>query len=155
MSYYVASFLSAGIIFYYIMMQLVVLWLFQVTFVFWGTWWPINARRFLLSGKSHCLHAILLHLGLFLPVIPVVTVGLKGGFTLTRHPPIVCASPHVNANFFSMILPISIMIACGASLLILVMREVIKVRFSGIITWDSMCLCYMHVSMVLSCNVQQ
>ena len=82
-------------------------------------------------------------LSLTLPVVPVLivqfvrsknTVGfmygtVKSGFTLSRFPPILCTGFDLHVNFWAALFPTSIILATGITLLVLILRAVIKVKY--------------------------
>lgn len=51
----------------------------------------------------------------------------KGGFTITRAPPIICAGFDLHTNFWAFIFPISLVLAVGVTLMVFIIRIVIKV----------------------------
>ncbi len=95
--------------------------------VFHGTLFPFHMKRLKDSKHLKCIHAIMVLLGLLLPVGPVVGVKLLGGYTLTRFPTILCTGQHRDANFGFMVVPISIALASGATMLVFILWTVIKV----------------------------
>ena len=118
----------AGICLYYIMAQLLLLWFFHVIAMFWGVQWPIHANAMLSSSlRRVVLHVIAVLLALFLPTIPVILLKYSGGFTITRFPPILCAGLSMKVNFYAFMLPTSVVIACGLSLVILIFWRLLKV----------------------------
>ena len=114
--------------FYYLILQLLSWWLFHMAAVFHGTLFPFHKNRLKDSSYLKCIHAIMVVLGLVVPVGPVVGVGLVGkGFTLTRFPTILCTGYDRDANFGFMVAPISVTIAVGSTLMAFILWTVIKV----------------------------
>ena len=66
-------------------------------------------------------------MGIVLPVVPVVIMFETGGFSLSKFPPILCLAAEADAIFYSLILPIIILVQCGISLLILIFWIIHKV----------------------------
>ena len=66
-------------------------------------------------------------IAIFLPCIPVAVVFGTGGFINARFPPSLCISKSADAAFFSLVLPVSILIASGVSLLLAVFWTLHKV----------------------------
>ena len=69
--------------------------------------------------------------GLILPAIPVIIVifasTIRGGFTITRAPPILCAGYGLHTNFWGFMFPLNILLAVGVTLMVFILRTVIKV----------------------------
>ena len=85
-------------------------------------------KRYKNSKHLKCVHALAVLLGLVLPVGPVVGVGLIGrGFTMTRLPTILCTGHDRDANFGFMVVPISIALAVGLTMIVFILWTVIKV----------------------------
>ena len=61
-------------------------------------------------------------------VLPLESVGVlfgTGGLTIPRFPPVACFARDANASYFAFVLPVSIINAIGASLLILILWTLI------------------------------
>lgn len=127
----------AGIALYYIVMQLLLWWLWHTVAVFWGIVWPFHARKFNRSRNAKYLHLIFILVSLILPVIPVVIVifasSKQGGFTITRAPPILCAGYDLHTNFWGFMFPLNLLLAVGVTLLVFILRIVIKVTVYTVI----------------------
>ena len=110
-------------------MQLILLWCFHVITMFWGVYWPIQASMAQLSPKRIVLHIIAVCVALVLPAIPVCIIHFvaPGGFTITRFPPILCAAKSATFNYYTFMLPLSIIIAIGLTLLVLIFWKLLKV----------------------------
>ena len=73
---------------------------------------------------------------LLLPVAPVLIIHFisptptlqLAGYTVTRSPPFVCAGQDITVNFWAFIFPISLLLAVGVTMLVFIMRIVIRVR---------------------------
>ena len=131
--------LPIGAVFYYIVIQLLFWWLWHTIAVFWAVVKPFQAKKTSTQRKNRYIHVCLVLASLILPVLPILIVVLAGkeyryrtSFTLTRSPPILCSGIDLHTNFWGVIFPTSLMLGFGASLLILILRTVIKV-----VTMDS------------------
>ena len=119
----------AGIALYYIVLQLLLWWLWHTIAVLWGAVWPFHARKFNRSRNAKYLHIIFILVSLILPVIPVVIViSMRGGFTITRAPPILCAGYDLHTNFWGFLFPLNLLLAVGVTLMVFILRIVIKVN---------------------------
>ncbi len=120
-----------GVLLYYILMQLTLLWLFHVIAIFWGVYWPIEASLMQGSRKKIVLHIFAVSIAFVMPAVPVILIHyLSPGFTVTRFPPILCAAMDLKLNFYTFMLPISIIIASGLTLLVLTFWKLLKVQSS-------------------------
>ena len=120
MSYY-----PTGAVFYYTLLQLSIWWLCHVIFMFWNLRFPFHAKVFV---RIKAIHVAMVLLALLLPTILVIASFSTGGFVIVSNPPTICASRSSDAAYYSLILPISTIMATGISLLVLVFIIVIKVQ---------------------------
>ena len=128
---------TTGISFYYVVMQLLLWWLWHTVAVFWAVAWPFHARKFNTSRNTKYLHIMFALASLLLPVAPVLVIlfvqttsgslKIQGGFTITRSPTFACAGHDIHINFWTYIFPISLVLAIGVTLLVFILRIVIKV----------------------------
>ena len=132
MYYRMLLYTFVGIVLYYTAMQLLFWWLCHAAAVLWAVKWPFHSKRFNTSRKIKYLHITLILVGLVLPMLPVLVVGLRGGFTITSSPPILCSGVDVHSNFWAVIFPMSIMLGIGTSMLICTLHAVFKVKKSDI-----------------------
>ena len=116
------------------MIQLLLWWLWHTIAVFWTVTWPFHARKFNSSKKNRYLHIAFILASLTLPAVPVLIVifvsskpGHKGGFTITRSPPILCAGHDIHVNYWAVVFPMCLILAIGVTLLVFILRIVIKV----------------------------
>lgn len=124
-----------GIVFYYVVMQLLLWWLWHTLAVFWAVTWPFHAKKFNISRNTKYLHIGFVVASLLLPVGPVLIILFvtrtptleMAGYTVTRSPPFVCAGHDITVNFWAFIFPISVLLAIGVTMLVLIMRIVIRV----------------------------
>ena len=73
------------------------------------------------------IHAGVVFLGLLVPFLPVAASLATGGFIITAFPPLLCASRNVEAAFYALALPVSILIAIGIVMLLVVFWTIQKV----------------------------
>ena len=117
------------------MMQLLLWWLWHTVAVFWAVAWPFHAKKFNISRNTKYIHIGFVLVSLLLPVAPVLIILFISptptlqltGYTVTRSPPFVCAGHDITVNFWAFIFPISVVLAVGVTMLVLIMRTVIKV----------------------------
>ena len=95
-----------------------------MTTLFWKVKFPFHAKRL---ERSRIIHLLVVLLALFVPTIPVIASFSTGGFVSSNNPPILCVSRSRGAAYYTLALPISIIIATGTLLLVTVLITVIKV----------------------------
>ena len=125
------AFHSAGIVLYYGLFQVAVWWFCHEISIFWGLRFPFHARSFEKAHRTKYIHITMVIVGLVLPALPVIvtfTTGDPSGFGLTRFPPILCTGLQRNATFYSLVLPINILMAIGIPLLVIIFWIIHKVR---------------------------
>ena len=108
-----------GSVFYYAVMQITMWWFFHVITLFWKIQFPFHARSFENTHGFKYLHITAFFLGVVIPAIPVVIMLATGGFVARRFPPVVCSARKLDVTFYSVILPIIMMVEIGISLLII------------------------------------
>ena len=123
---------SAGMVFYYCLFQLAVWWFCHVVSLFWKIRFPFHARSFETAHRLKYIHIVMVIVGLVLPTLPVIVAFTAGtpstrGFGLTRFPPILCTSLERDSTFYSLVLPINILLAVGVPLLIIIFWIIHKV----------------------------
>ena len=74
-------------------------------------------------------HIVCVVLALVLPSVTVFTSLMKGGFTITRFPPLVCSPKSLDTIFFTFVLPIDLIIGAGTTQLIVIVWKLHKVKF--------------------------
>ena len=109
-------FIFAGAVFYYCILQQVFIWFFHVVVMFWGIKFPFSSRRFRKKGYAKYLHFSLVLLSFVLPVVTLVVGFETGGYSMPRFPPTTCLAVNLDATFYSFILPITVIMALGISL---------------------------------------
>lgn len=134
------------------MVQLLLWWLFHTIAVFRRVNWQFHSSKVTTSKKNVYHHFTFVLASLILPAIPVLVImfvpsdykkWLKlntKGFTITRSPPFVCTGFDTHTNFWAAIFPVSLVLATGATILVLILRIVFKVQNINIV--DNMNYCY-------------
>ena len=100
--------------------------------LFWKIRFPFHARSFETAHRIKYIHITMVIVGLVLPTLPVIVAFTAGnpstrGFGLTRFPPILCTSLQSDPTFYSLVLPINIVLAIGVPLLIVLFWIIHKV----------------------------
>ena len=83
------------------------------------------------TNKTKYIHIICAISALVLPIISPVAISLKGGFTISRFPPVVCVGRDVDANFYTVVLPTTFICALGTTLLLVIFWNIRRVRHSA------------------------
>ena len=134
----------AGIIFYYSLFQLAMFWFCNVSILFWKIRFPFHSRSFPIVSpiKYRCIHVTAIALSVLAPFVPVIATmsqnaygksaaeAIRGGlgFGITRFPPIgSCLGNHVDTTFYSLILPVLVLLIIGLTMLILLSWTIHKV----------------------------
>ena len=130
-------------------MQAGIWWLCHAAALLWIVLFPLHARSFTLNKKDQYIHCFCLLAGLILPIIVVLTIiidsavqynsnelykntnvsftstGMGFGKELTNE----CSFGTTKVALYSIFIPMSIMLAMTASLIILVCFYIYKVSF--------------------------
>ena len=110
--------------------------------MFWKLRFPFHARDFEIDNRMKFVHIACVVLCLVLSFLPIIVITLddvvkraKGiptigtaGFSLVRFPPIFCSAVNRSAVYYSLILPINLIVPVGVTLLILVVWLLYKVH---------------------------
>ncbi len=139
-----------GMLFTYLLCQMSLWWLFHTSSLFWKVLFPFHSRSFEVSGRIKHIHISCAVIGIVLPFIPIITsmskfaadvhgqannesspgeLFLSGGlgFTFARFPALLCVGSNKNAVFYSLVLPIDLILAIGCTLLLIMFWSVHKV----------------------------
>ena len=130
-----------GLLFYCNGLEVVILWLCHVAILFWKVKFPFHAKRFESNGYIRYIHAMTIFAVCVMPLGTLGAVLGSGGFTISRFPPVACYARSNAATFYSFILPISIAMAVGVSLIAIILWVIVvrvgawqkpsKVRYSS------------------------
>ena len=140
-------------------LQIILWWLFHTATVFWQIRFPFHAQKVKTERKIKYIHITLVLVGLLLPLLPIITsmadfaVDLKSDEFLKSHnvtfvsggmgygfpgsPPIICIGTDSDSAFYSLVLPLIILLATGITILILLfwfVRKVSKMHSGSILS---------------------
>ena len=136
--------------FYYGLLQVSCWWLCHVSILFWKITFPFHARSCDLDQRTRYIHIACVVVCFLLPLLPIIVIighdlrtnpettdssitnGAIGtlGFGRPQFPPIVCTGIDGDATFYSLVLPIIIILAIGLTLLMLMFWFVHKVNYT-------------------------
>lgn len=103
----------------YLLLQMTLFWFFHVTAMFTKLKWPLRSRRMALAGRCKYFHASCVLVSSVMPALPVaVVLGTSYGFGTFTFPPLFCFPTNREVTFYSVILPITVLMAIGSSLLL-------------------------------------
>ena len=134
----------------YCLNQTWIWWFFHISSFFWKVVFPFHSRSFEVSGRIKHIHISCAVIGIVLPFIPIITsmskfaadvhgqannesspgeLFLSGGlgFASPRFPAILCVGSNRNVVFYSLVLPIDLILAIGCTLLLIIFWSVHKV----------------------------
>ena len=137
-------------------------WIFHTTALFWKVVFPFHART--MSSKIKCIHITCVILGVLLPFVPIISSMAKFamdpsntfgnssnprsrsdlfisggmGFKPTRFPTIVCTGSDPDVIFYSLLVPINVVLACGCTMIIIIFWSIHRVSVCFIMS-DSNC----------------
>ena len=114
-------------------------WILHVSVVFWKLNFPFHAHFF---DKTKYLHAFCVILALLIPLAPIIAAITKSridsnragtettsiGFGLTRFPPLLCTGTDKDVTFYSLILPLDLILFVGFPLLVMIFWIMHKVH---------------------------
>eukprot|EP00731_Ephydatia_muelleri_P026479 Em0018g579a len=100
-----------GSVYCYALLQQAIWWICHVAALFWKIKFPFHAKAF---NNVKFVHLMVVVATLLLPVAPVISAFLTGGFTMSSFPPVSCVTKNGNAVYFTLILPISLIVAIVA-----------------------------------------
>eukprot|EP00731_Ephydatia_muelleri_P026488 Em0018g588a len=112
-----------GSVYCYALLQLAIWWICHVAALFWKVKFPFHAKAF---NNVKFVHIMVVVAALLLPVAPVISAFVTGGFTIGHFPPLLCVAKNGNAVYFTLILPISLVVAIGTTLLIIILATILK-----------------------------
>ena len=97
--------------------------------VFWKIKFPFHAK--VMEIKAKFIHLTVVVLGLGFPFISIIVGFTTGGFVVDHFPPMICVTTSGDAAYYTLALPVSIIIAIGTSLLVFVLITIVKVNSIG------------------------
>ena len=119
--------LLLGIIFMYGIAQLGLFVLFHAVGLCWGIAFPFHYRRFQAEEKLKYIHITTVLIALLLPSVPAL-LHLKEGYSVSNTPTTVCFGRSMAVTFFSLILPLSIILAITTSIFVIMFWIILKVN---------------------------
>ena len=122
----VTSSVYIGIVFNYALMQSTFWVLFHVAALFWGIAFPFHYRQFKDNGYLKYIHVATVAVAILLPLVSALAP-LKDGYVPARFPPIVCTAANTDYTFYTLVFPISILLAISTCLLIITFWIILKV----------------------------
>ncbi len=116
-------------VFYHILLQLLLWWLLHVTMLVWKICFPLHAQSFETSHRlgMKVIHIASVTLALLIPSIPVIAAFASEGFNNTSFPPLLCTGSNADATFYSLVVPLIIMMEIGVTMLIVIFWTFYKV----------------------------
>jgi hypothetical protein len=127
----------SGMVQVYSIISLTVWWIMLTATLFWKIWFPFNAKMREAKHQIKYIHIGCGLAGLLIPFIPVIAhmtsfaeqaksdpsidfVSGGLGFTLVKFPPIPCIGNNKSITFYTIILPSTIVLGIGITLILLV-----------------------------------
>ncbi len=115
--------------------------------MYWKLQFPFHARNFAIDGKMKYIHITCVIAIILLSSVPVISIILVDwrqrqngenvmgtlGFGITRFQPITCTAMNRNSLYYSLVLPINLMVPVGVTLLILILWIIHKVHVNNCI----------------------
>ena len=119
---------SAGVIYMYCLIQLELWEFFYCLILFWATVKPFHFGNFKTAGQLVYVHIAMVIIGIMLPFVPSF-VGLSTGYSHgIRDVSTLCGSANPDADVYTVMLPISVLVASSVSMLIVIFRILLKVN---------------------------
>lgn len=112
-------FFLTGLVFTYCLEQISMWAMLHAVFLFWGVRYPFNYRQLRVSGRIRYTHIISVVLAIVVPLFPAL-INLKGGYVLTTIPSLACAGRSTEYIYYTIILPVSVILAIITCLLALI-----------------------------------
>ena len=117
-------------------MQLALWWLLHIIVIFSGITFPFKARSIRAAGRCRYVHVVMVTIGLIVPCVPVAVSFVRRGYGSVS-PTFLCTPRDGAASFYSLVLPISIFLATGISMLVIMFVGITKVTsYSLISVWS-------------------
>ena len=120
----------AGIIVTYAIIHLALWWIFNICAIFWKVQFPFHSRFYDQTNRTRYVHITCVVAAIILPVYAPLAIALKGGFIPSRFPPFVCLGRDVDAIFYTVIAPSTVILSIGTTLLLLIFWRIRQVRSS-------------------------
>ena len=102
-------------------------WLFNICAIYWKVQFPFHARYYDKTNQTRYIHIFCVVIALILPITAPVTLAIKGGYTFSRFPPVICVGRDIDANFYVVVLPSTLICAVGTTLLLVIFWKIRRV----------------------------
>ena len=119
---------NLGFMQYYCLMQYTVWSAMHFIFMFWSIEFPFSYRQLKISGRIRYAHVGSVVLAILIP-LPAGLIHLKDGYINSLIPTIGCVGYHSDFNYYTLVLPLSVLVAITTCLLVLIIWTLFKVRF--------------------------
>ena len=126
----IMMFIILGTIILYFLVQLMVLWIFQTVVTFWRLVFPYHSKYWERRGIMKYIHIAAVVSCLVLPAVTPITTFSTGGYISVDYIPPMCTPISIPAFHFSLLLPSSLILATGSSLICIYTWILIKVSIS-------------------------
>ena len=119
-------FLPEGITYSYLLLQVTLWGTFHALGLCWSILFPFHYRRFKTEGRIKYIHIVTLIVGLVLPAI-FALVPLTDGYTISPSPIDNCIARNTATIYYTITLPISILLAASSTGLVILFWKIFKV----------------------------
>ena len=99
---------------------------FHSASLFWGIWFPFHYRKYKQNGYLKYIHFSTVAIAVLAPLIPGLSQ-LSKGFVQTRFPTSTCVGRSGSVYYYTLLLPVSILLGVTVSLLVLIYWTIVKV----------------------------
>ena len=120
--------LTIGIMNVYIVAQVILLTVFHALGIGWSILFPFHYRRFKATRKIKFIHVATIVLGVVVPIIPALLL-LLHGYTITSGPFGYCVARNIDTTYFTLVLPLSILMAITTSVFVILFWRILKVIY--------------------------
>ncbi|XP_019850181.1 PREDICTED: uncharacterized protein LOC109580977 [Amphimedon queenslandica] len=118
-----------GAIFHYFYLNMTLWWFFHVMSIFYKVMFPVFAKEH--KNKDKFIHIVLLILGILIPipgVLLALTVKKYKSYTLFTFPSYVCVPRNGELQYYSLLLPLDVLLGIGLFCLVLILWRLHKHR---------------------------
>ena len=120
---------DAAVVQSYILNQGTLWWIFNISAIYWKVQFPFHSRFYDKTKKTRYVHGACVVAALLISIISPVTFAIKGGFAFARFPPITCLGRNIDAIFYTLVLPNTVLYAAGTTVLLLILWKIRKVNY--------------------------
>ncbi len=121
--------LCSGFVFTYCILQECTLATLHTIFLYWAVGFPFSYRQFKLQKRVRYVHIISVVLALVIP-LPGALIHLGDGYRFLTTPVYACSVRNFDFAFYTLVLPISIMMCITSCLMMLIFWTIFKVCLS-------------------------